>query len=90
MRRGQIALLAAESRDNIAIATKLDLDRTIVNRWHRRFVETGLIAFPGARAFLPLHCCSHRMPFLEARYVIPLSFYEEQSNGKERQPRDEK
>ena len=35
-------LLAAEGKQNIAIADELGIDRTIVNRWRRRFAEQGL------------------------------------------------
>ncbi len=42
VRRAQIVLLAAEGRENIAIAEELEIDRTIVNRWRRRFAEKGL------------------------------------------------
>src|SRR5512140_3733549 len=42
VRRAQIVLLAAEGQENIAIASELGLDRTIVNRWRRRFAEKGL------------------------------------------------
>lgn len=40
--RAQIVLLAAEGKQNIAIADELGIDRTIVNRWRRRFAEQGL------------------------------------------------
>jgi transposase len=42
VRRAQIVLLAAEGKENIAIAAALGIDRTIVNRWRRRFAEKGL------------------------------------------------
>jgi len=42
VRRAPIVLLAAEGKENIAIAAALGIDRTIVNRWRRRFVEKGL------------------------------------------------
>ena len=40
--RARIVLLAAEGKQNIAIADELGIDRTIVNRWRRRFAEQGL------------------------------------------------
>lgn len=42
VRRAQIMLLAAEGKENIEIAKELDVERTIVGRWRRRFVEKGL------------------------------------------------
>jgi transposase len=42
VQRAQIVLLAAEGRQNIGIAAELGIDRTIVNRWRRRFAEKGL------------------------------------------------
>jgi transposase len=42
VRRAQIVLLAAEGKQSIAIAAELGIDRTIVNRWRRRFAEKGL------------------------------------------------
>ena len=43
VRRAQIVLLAAEGRQNIEIAKQLDVERTIVGRWRRRFVAQGLV-----------------------------------------------
>jgi transposase len=40
--RAQIVLRAAEGKQNIEIAEELGIDRTIVNRWRRRFAEKGL------------------------------------------------
>ena len=40
--RAQIVLLAVEGKQNIAIADEPGIDRTIVNRWRRRFAEQGL------------------------------------------------
>lgn len=42
VRRAQIVLLAAEGKQNIEIADELEIERTIVGRWRRRFVEKGL------------------------------------------------
>jgi transposase len=42
VRRARIILLAAEGRQNVEIAEALGVDRTIVNRWRRRFAEQGL------------------------------------------------
>ncbi|MCX6601841.1 MAG: IS630 family transposase, partial [bacterium] len=42
VRRAQIVLLAAEGKENIEIADELQVDRTIVGRWRRRFVDLGL------------------------------------------------
>jgi transposase len=42
VRRAQIVLLAAEGKDNLDIAAELDIERTIVGRWRRRFAEQGL------------------------------------------------
>ena len=42
VRRAQIVLLASEGRQNIEIAKTLGVDRTIVNRWRRRFAEKRL------------------------------------------------
>lgn len=42
VRRAQIVLLAAEGKQNIVIAEELGIERTIVGRWRRRFVEKGL------------------------------------------------
>lgn len=42
VRRAQIVLLAAEGQENIAIADELQVERTIVGRWRRRFVAQGL------------------------------------------------
>jgi transposase len=42
VRRAKIVLLAAEGRENIEIAKELGVERTIVGRWRRRFVEKGL------------------------------------------------
>jgi transposase len=42
VRRAKIVLLAAEGKRNIEIAAELELDRTIVNRWRRRFAQEGL------------------------------------------------
>jgi transposase-like protein len=42
VRGAQIVLLAAEGEENIAIAAELGIDRTIVNRWRRRFAEKEL------------------------------------------------
>ncbi len=42
VRRGQIVLLAAEGRQNLEIAAQLGIERTIVGRWRRRFVEKRL------------------------------------------------
>ena len=41
-RRAHIVLQAAEGRTNVEIAAKLGIDRTVVNRWRRRFAEQGL------------------------------------------------
>jgi transposase len=42
VRRAQIVLLAAEGKENLEIAATLGVERTIVGRWRRRFVEQGL------------------------------------------------
>jgi len=42
VRRAQIVLLAAEGKENIEIADELRVERTIVGRWRKRFVERGL------------------------------------------------
>jgi transposase len=42
VRRAEIILLAAAGRQNREIAAELGIDRTIVNRWRRRFAERGL------------------------------------------------
>jgi transposase len=42
VRRAQIVLLAAEGKENIEIAEELQVERTIVGRWRRRFVDQGL------------------------------------------------
>lgn len=42
VRRAQIVLLAAAGKQNIEIAEELGIDRTIVNRWRRRFADKGL------------------------------------------------
>jgi transposase len=42
VRRAQIVLMASEGRQNIEIAEALDVDRTVVNRWRRRFAEKRL------------------------------------------------
>jgi len=42
VRRARIILLAAQGTENIEIAEELGVERTIVGRWRRRFVEKGL------------------------------------------------
>ena len=42
VRRAQIVLLAAQGTQNIEIAERLGIERTIVGRWRRRFVVQGL------------------------------------------------
>jgi transposase len=42
VRRAQIVLLAAEGKENVEISAALGVERTIVGRWRRRFVEKGL------------------------------------------------
>jgi transposase len=42
VRRAKIVLLAAEGKENIEIAKEIGVERTIVGRWRRRFVEKGL------------------------------------------------
>lgn len=42
VRRAKIVLMAAAGKKNIEIAKALGVDRTIVNRWRRRFAEKGL------------------------------------------------
>ena len=42
VRRAQIVLRAADNEQNQDIAEELGLDRTVVNRWRRRFAEKGL------------------------------------------------
>ena len=42
VRRAQIVLLAAEGWENQEIAAELDIERTVVGRWRRRFAEQGL------------------------------------------------
>ncbi len=42
VRRAKIVLRAAEGRENIEIADELQIERTIVGRWRRRFVAQGL------------------------------------------------
>ena len=42
VRRAQIVLLASEGKENIEIADELEVERTIVGRWRKRFVERGL------------------------------------------------
>jgi transposase len=42
VRRARIVLLAAEGWENLEIATELDIERTIVGRWRRRFAQQGL------------------------------------------------
>jgi transposase len=42
VRRAQIVLLAAEGKENMEIADQLEVERTIVGRWRKRFVEKGL------------------------------------------------
>lgn len=42
VRRAQIVLLAAEGKENLEIADQLEVERTIVGRWRKRFVEQGL------------------------------------------------
>jgi transposase len=42
VRRAQIVLSAAEGAQNIEIAERLGIERTIVGRWRRRFVVQGL------------------------------------------------
>lgn len=42
VRRAQIVLLASEGKENREIAEELDIERTIVGRWRRRFVAEGL------------------------------------------------
>ena len=41
VRRARIVLLAAEGRENLEIAEELDVERTIVGRWRRRFAAKG-------------------------------------------------
>lgn len=40
--RAKIVLLAADGQANIAIAAELDVDRTIVGRWRKRFADKGV------------------------------------------------
>lgn len=42
VRRARIVLLAAEGWENQEIAAELDIERTVVGRWRRRFAEQGL------------------------------------------------
>ena len=42
VRGAQIVLLAVEGKQNIEIADELGVERTIVGRWRKRFVEHGL------------------------------------------------
>ncbi|HEX9785855.1 MAG TPA: IS630 family transposase [Opitutaceae bacterium] len=42
VRRAKIVLLAAEGKENLEIAEELQVERTIVGRWRRRFVSKGL------------------------------------------------
>jgi transposase len=42
VRRAKIVLLAADGKENLEIASELDVERTIVGRWRRRFVDQGL------------------------------------------------
>src|SRR5438552_9313177 len=42
VRRAQIVLMAAEGKENIEIADELEVERTIVGRWRKRFVQQGL------------------------------------------------
>lgn len=42
VRRAKIVLLAAEGKENLEIADELEIERTIVGRWRRRFVAKGL------------------------------------------------
>jgi transposase len=42
VRRSKIVLLAAEGKENLEIADELQVERTIVGRWRRRFVSKGL------------------------------------------------
>jgi transposase len=42
VRRAKIVLLAAEGKENLEIADELEIERTIVGRWRRRFVGKGL------------------------------------------------
>ena len=42
VRRAKIVLLAAEGKENVEIADELEIERTIVGRWRRRFVAKGL------------------------------------------------
>jgi len=42
VRRAKIVLLAAEGKENLEIADELQIERTIVGRWRRRFVGKGL------------------------------------------------
>jgi transposase len=48
VRRARIVLLAAKGKQNIEIADKLRVERTIVARWRRRFAEQGLEAITKA------------------------------------------
>ena len=42
VRRAKIVLLSAEGKENNAIAEELSVERTIVGRWRKRFVDHGL------------------------------------------------
>jgi transposase len=42
VRRAQIVLLAAEGKQNQEIAAELNVERTIVGRWRKRFAQHGL------------------------------------------------
>ena len=42
VRRAKIVLLAAEDKENLEIAAELDIERTVVGRWRRRFVDQGM------------------------------------------------
>jgi transposase len=42
VRRAKIVLLAAAGQENIEIAEELEIERTIVGRWRKRFVAQGL------------------------------------------------
>ena len=42
VRRAQIVLLASAGRQNLDIAAELDIERTVVGRWRRRFGAQGL------------------------------------------------
>jgi transposase len=42
VRRAKIVVLAAEGKENVEIADELEIERTIVGRWRRRFVAKGL------------------------------------------------